>query len=44
MPFKKRGKHYYHKGRRYTARQVRYYYASKGFRRNPRHRRRRRKK
>lgn len=36
MPFTKRGRFYYHKGRRYTARQVRAYYASKGFTRKPR--------
>jgi len=30
MPFKKRGKYYYHKGRKYTAKQVRAYYAAKG--------------
>jgi len=30
MPFRKRGRFYYHKGKKYTARQVRFYYASKG--------------
>jgi len=30
MPFVKRGKYYYHKGRKYTKNQVRAYYASKG--------------
>jgi len=30
MPFKKKGKYYYHKGKRYTAKQVKLYYASKG--------------
>ena len=30
MPFTKRGKSYYHKGRKYTKKQVRAYYASKG--------------
>ena len=30
MPFKKRGKYYYHKGKKYTKNQVKAYYASKG--------------
>lgn len=30
MPFQKRGKYYYHNGKRWTAKQVRFYYASKG--------------
>lgn len=30
MPFKKKGKYYYHKGRRYTKKQVIAYDASKG--------------
>jgi len=38
MPFKKRGKFYYHKGRRWTPKQVKAYYATKGFRRKPRRR------
>jgi hypothetical protein len=41
MPFKKRGRYYYHRGRRYTPKQVRYYYVSKGFKRKPRKRRKR---
>lgn len=36
MPFKKRGKYFYHKGKKYTAKQVRAYYATRGFRRKPR--------
>ena len=40
MPFRKVGKGIFrHKGRTYTARQVRAYYATKGFRRKPRKRR-----
>lgn len=38
MPFKKRGAFYYHNGRKYTGKQVRAYYATKGFRRRPRRR------
>jgi len=30
MPFIKRGKYYYHKGRKYTLKAVKFYYASKG--------------
>ena len=30
MPFKKRGEFYYHKGKKYTKKQVKAYYASKG--------------
>lgn len=40
MPFKKRGKFYYHKGRKYTARQVRAYYATGGFKRAPKRKKR----
>ena len=41
MPFKKRGKYYYSpSGRKYTARQVRAYYATDGFKRKPRKRKR----
>lgn len=37
MPFKKRGKYYYSpSGRRYTARQVRAYYATSGWSRSVR--------
>lgn len=36
MPFKKRGKYYYSpSGRKYTARQVRAYYATGGWNRKP---------
>ena len=42
MPFKKRGRYYYSSsGRRYTARQVRTYYATGGWKRKPRKRRKR---
>lgn len=30
MPFTKRGQYYYHKGKKYTKKQVVAYYASKG--------------
>ena len=30
MPFVKRGRYYYHKGKKYTKRQVQAYYASNG--------------
>jgi len=39
MPFQKRGRYYYHGGKRYTARQVRAYYATRGFKRKTRRRR-----
>jgi len=42
MPFKKRGKYYYHGGRRYTAKQVKFYYASHGTFKYRRGRKRRR--
>ena len=43
MPFKKRGRHYYSpSGRKYTARQVRAYYATGGWKRKVRKRRRKR--
>lgn len=35
MPFKKRGRKYFHKGKGYTLKQVRAYYATKGFKRKP---------
>ena len=35
MPFEKRGKYYYSpSGRKYTAKQVRLYYATRGFKKN----------
>lgn len=43
MPFKKRGKYYYHNGRRWTAKQVRMYYGTHGFKRK-RGKRRKRKR
>jgi len=36
MPFQKRGKFYYHKGKKYTKKQVMAYYATGGFKRPPR--------
>lgn len=36
MPFRKRGRYYYKDGKRYTAAQVRAYYATNGFKRKPR--------
>lgn len=42
MPFKKRGRYWYHKGRKYTARQMRAYYATGGFKRKPIRRKRKR--
>jgi hypothetical protein len=45
MPFKKRGRYYYSpSGRRWTAKQVRLYYATGGFKRRPRRRRKRRRR
>lgn len=42
MPFKKAGKYYRSpSGKRYTKRQVRAYYATKGFSRKPRRRKKR---
>ena len=36
MPFIKRGKFYYHKGKKYTSAQVKLYYATNGFKKKPR--------
>jgi hypothetical protein len=36
MPFKKKNGYYTHKGRKYTPKQVRTYYATGGFKRKPR--------
>lgn len=44
MPFKRRGRYYYSpSGRKFTKKQVALYYATKGFKRKPRKRRRRKK-
>ena len=43
MPFKKRGRFYYSpSGKKYTAKQVRAYYATKGWKRKPRKKRKKR--
>ena len=39
MPFRKKGRFYYHKGKKYTKKQVKAYYATKGFKRKPRKKR-----
>ena len=40
MPFKKKGKFYYSpRGKKYTAKQVRAYYATKGWKRKPKKKR-----